>query len=211
MTINSVTVSNTTYSSDSATTATSSSAGDTSSKLTTSSETTQTDSISQRAKNVQKINEEFFADGTFTVSDALIERLAEYGLISNAERDTLLASSASADVQNTSTELSALQDSVNGLIERISAADSDSPLLATLKDAQTLLSDLDSYAMTSKQAEKLLTDLEAQVSQSPVALADSDVKALKELDLVLQIANKLSLQNTSSDAINAYLAVYKGQ
>ncbi len=171
--------------------------------------TSESDQFSKRATNIQKLNEEFFADGLFTINEDFVSRLEEYGLISTGEKDQLMESSYFDDGSDSeSTQVDGLSSQIDSLIDRLSELDAESPLLEALSNAKTILDNLDSFALPSADVEQVIANLETQVAQSDLELTEQEYNSLTELDLALQVAQMLGVQKTSSDAVNSYLEIY---
>jgi hypothetical protein len=171
------------------------------------------DNISSRAMQIQKLNKEFFADGVFDVSETLVDRLAEYGLIKEGDKERLLSSSFFSKAEKTlapESELEKLTDSVDSLMDRIAKQDPEGPLLEALGNAQRVIDRLDSFTIGSLDVPQVMNDLRDQVSQSPIELTRQENASLKRVDVVLQLAGMLGAQNVSSTAINSYLQLQSG-
>ncbi|WP_044618745.1 hypothetical protein [Gynuella sunshinyii] len=169
--------------------------------------------LSTRAQKIQKLNEEFFPTGpkNFTLSQTFIERLNEYGLISDSEASSLGSSLSTSSDDGDTTALDELTEDVTSLIERLKDQDSDNALIEPLQQALDVIDSFDSYQASdsSESINTILTNLNYyQSSAESGDLNDSDAKTINQLKLALKVADKLSPSTLSSEKVSGYLAVF---
>lgn len=174
------------------------------------SEVTDNIALSSRASKIQKLNEEFFPGGpkTVTITPEFIQRLSEYGLISEDEAQKLNSSASSED-----TDLKPLEqvsNFIDVLSEKIKQQDPQSTLLETLQKAKTVIDGfgIDAAAMNS-DIKSILAELhQFNQSEQGLALSDEDKKSMEQLDLALKIADQMNPLNASSQQVGSYVAVF---
>ncbi|WP_428242244.1 hypothetical protein [Gynuella sp.] len=169
--------------------------------------------LSTRAQKIQKLNEEFFPTGpkNFTLSRAFIERLNEYGLISDSEASSLGDTLSTSSDNDDTAALDTLTEDVTSLIERLKEQDTDNALIEPLQQALDVIDSFDSYQATgsSESISTILTNLNYYQSAAESGdLNDSDAKTLNQLKLALKVADKLSPSTLSSEKVSSYLAIF---
>lgn len=174
------------------------------------SDVTDNIALSSRASKIQKLNEEFFPGGpkTVTITPEFIQRLSEYGLISEAQAQKLDSSAGSED-----SDLKPLEQ-VSSFIDKLSAKieqqDPQSTLLETLQKAKTVIDGfgIDAAAMNS-DIKSILAELH-QFSQSEqgLALSSEDKANMEQLSLALKIADQMNPLNASSQELGSYVSVF---
>ncbi|MCJ8313469.1 MAG: hypothetical protein HRU38_14685 [Saccharospirillaceae bacterium] len=164
--------------------------------------------LSSRSQNIQKLNEEFFSGGIqgFQVSNAFIDRLAQYGLISNTQADDLASTIIESDTDSTADN--SLNASVKSLIENIAQQDPDNGLIEPLQKTLEMMSRIDNdiNKPTSKEITEIKNEIKLQQSTNATDnLIQSDIDTLHQLNTMLNIAEKLTPSTLNSTAINSYL------
>ncbi|MFA7555962.1 MAG: hypothetical protein WCY88_17090 [Spongiibacteraceae bacterium] len=167
--------------------------------------------ISTRAQKIQKLNDEFFFGDprAVKITPELIDRLAEYGLISAKDAESLggtkgTDSSAPAE---TIGELTRFIDSFTTTAERV---DSEHSIINILQQAQTVLDNFNAPTAASLAVNipSVSTQLHNYIDATAEQLPDSDVQNLKQLVSALGIANALTPGVNTTEEINNYLTVY---
>ncbi|GAB6042946.1 hypothetical protein [Endothiovibrio diazotrophicus] len=164
--------------------------------------------LSTRAQKIRLLNEEFFPGGPSTVqiSPAFVERLQEYGLISGADAKRL-----GADLEDTQPEgtLGDISTFIDGFVDKLTEENPDDGFIDTLKSAQSLIDHFDDPR--SADSGTAIPTLSAQINQYLASdrgqsLDEQETHALKQLNLALTIADKMTPATRSSQKINQYLA-----
>ena len=175
-------------------------------------------SLSGRALSVQKLNQEFFSNGTrgFQITSDFVSRLEEYGLINNTEASRLspLVSSLSRfKSQNNEGDHSSL-DKVTQFIsdfrDELKEEDPESSLINILNKAETIINDFDgSLSEASKtDIKSVLAELNSFTkSDAAEGLSEDDKESLNQLGLTLRIADRLNPSSVTSGRVNSYLSV----
>lgn len=177
----------------------------------TSSQPEESIEISTRAQKIQKLNEEFFPSGpqSVEITSAFIERLHEYGLISEDDANRLSPLAKSADDQTTGA-VGELLLFIDDFSERLKTSDPEDSLIATLQKGKSLLENLDilNPADITADIKTVISELtEYSNSEDSQALATDDQEALQKLTLALQIADTLNSGGMGSQKIGSYLSV----
>ncbi len=166
--------------------------------------------LSSRASKIQKLNEEFFPGGpkTVTITPEFIQRLSEYGLISEDEAQKLDSST-----NKEATDLKPLEQVssfIDKLSEKIEQQDPQSTLLETLQKAKTVIDGfgIDAAAMNS-DIKSILAELnQFNQSEQGLALSDEDKKNMEQLELALKIADQMNPLNASSQELGSYVSIF---
>ncbi len=166
--------------------------------------------LSSRASKIQKLNEEFFPGGpkTVTITPEFIQRLSEYGLISEDEAQKLDSSINKGD-----TDLKPLEQVssfIDKLSEKIEQQDPQSTLLETLQKAKTVIDGfgIDAAAMNS-DIKSILAELnQFNQSEQGLALSDEDKANMEQLELALKIADQMNPLNASSQELGSYVSIF---
>ncbi|EAR07662.1 hypothetical protein [Reinekea blandensis] len=187
------------------------SAASTSETQTNSAESGSTVQVSSRAQAIQKLNEEFFSGGTrgFSITPAFIDRLQEYGLISNDEASALSSGTSAAATKDEPKALAMLSDQVTSLIDRLIEDDEDNALIEPLQNARDALDNIESLFSQGSEADfNSLKQalLVPQSTEAMEALSEAEVKTLNQLTMSLTIAQKLSSGSGNSGVIGEYLS-----
>ena len=166
--------------------------------------------VSSRAQAIQKLNEEFFSGGTrgFSITPAFIERLQEYGLISNDEASALSSGTSAPTTKDEPKALAMLSDQVTSLIDRLLEEDEDNALIEPLKNARDALDNIEGLFSQGSEADfnSLKQALLApQSTEAMEALSEAEVKTLNQLTMSLTIAQRLSAGSTNTGVIGQYL------
>ena len=166
--------------------------------------------LSSRASKIQKLNEEFFPGGpkTVTITPEFIQRLSEYGLISPEEAEKLDTSASVSDQEaDPLGEISAFIDEVS---DKISQQDPQSSLIETLSKAKTVIDGFGiNTAATNSDIKTIMAQLnEFMQSEQGQLLTDEDKASMVQLELALSVADQMNPQNSSSEQLANYVAIY---
>jgi hypothetical protein len=166
--------------------------------------------LSSRASKMQKLNEEFFPGGpkTVKITPEFIQRLSEYGLISSEEATKL--DTTTNDTNKTNGPLEEISSFIDDLSKKIAKEDPQSSLIDTLTRAKTVIDGFGiNSSATNTDIKSIIAELK-QFSQSEQGLLlDADEKSnLGKLDMALQIADKMNPENSSSQQLSSYVAIY---
>ena len=188
------------------------------STLTSDVLTDETLNISTRSQNIQKLNEEFFSNGIqgFKVTNEFIDRLAQYGLISEMQAKELGSTVVTATSENT--ESDSLNENVKSLIEQLSILDaqevsetqqeSENGLIAPLTSALEIMARIDDDLLkpTSTEINEVRNQIKEQQENGTTSdLGQLELDTLKQLDMMLSVAENLTPNTLNSSAINSYL------
>ncbi|WP_019531693.1 hypothetical protein [Dasania marina] len=166
--------------------------------------------ISSRAQKIQKLNEEFFSDGprAIKITPALIDRLAEYGLITQQEANKLGTGLATDSGENNSAvaELSSFIDSYVASVEQL---DPEHGIIDTLRQAQSVLDNFNLPTANSRNIDipQVVEQLQSHMDEVAAALPQRDQQSFSQLLLALGVANVLTPGVNSTTQIDKYLAV----
>tara|TARA_R110002167_G_scaffold47812_3_gene141318 strand:- start:5770 stop:6411 length:642 start_codon:yes stop_codon:yes gene_type:complete len=163
--------------------------------------------LSSRAQKIQMLNEEFFPGGpsSVTITSEFIQRLHEYGFISESEANDLGSNSAATENESSGT-LGALSAEIKSISKRL---DSDSDLTDILSRADAIINNLDGSNPSSLTNNIKLVDAElnAYLGRADAEqLTASEKNSMDNLSLVLTIADKLNPNNLTSQKLNSYLS-----
>lgn len=166
--------------------------------------------LSSRASKIQKLNEEFFPGGpkTVTITPEFIQRLSEYGLIS-AEEATKLDTSASESDQKTD-PLDEISKFIDVMSDKISQQDPQSSLIETLSKAKNVIDGFGiNSAATNSDIKTIMAQLnEFRQSDQGLLLSDAEKVNMDQLELALSVADQMNPQNSSSEQLANYVAIY---
>ncbi len=165
--------------------------------------------LSSRARKVQMLNEEFFSAGPSSVkiTPEFLQRLQEYGFISEKEAESLGAlKTSSAGAEGTLGELS---NAIEDLSQRLKEESPDDNLLSILERSDAIINNLDGSKPSNLAAniKTVSAELNAYLDSSDAEkLSDEEKESMTELSLALEIANRLNPNNVSSQQLNSYLS-----
>ncbi len=166
--------------------------------------------VSSRASKVQKLNEEFFPGGskTVTITPEFIQRLSEYGLISPEEAEKL--DTSVSERNQTADPLSEISAFIDEMSDKISQQDPQSSLIETLSKAKTVIDGFGiNSAATNSDIKTIMAQLnEFQQSEQGLLLSDNEKTNMDQLELALSVADQMNPQNSSSEQLAHYVAIY---
>jgi len=175
--------------------------------------TTDSVEISTRSQKIQKLSQEFFPGGAqeIRITPAFISRLQEYELISASEAASLNASKGIAD-EETADSLGELADFVDSFSEKLEKQESDTSLIATLNQASLVLNSWeDNNRANSDALNNVVQELSlVTASEEFEAFSVEERKSLLELELAMNVAQRLSPESNVSEKVNQYLSVLSG-
>ena len=167
--------------------------------------------LSTRAQKIQKLNEDFFPAGpqSLKITSAFIDRLKEYGFLSDNEAKEL-HSSTTLDKESSTPNLEKLSLFIDRFNDQIQKEDPENSLISTLDNAKNILNNLDKSRPSSKA-----TDIKAVIaelmqyknSEAAQELSHNDKASLNQLEAALRISDKLNPGNLSSQKVSHYLSV----
>jgi len=169
--------------------------------------------LSTRSQKIQKLNEEFFPSGpqSIKITSAFITRLHEYGLITEAEANSLSPSTDSTQGETTNSlgELSLFIERFNQELEE---QDPNNPLIDTLEKSHSII---EAWESTNPASMEKLNEVMAEMatfngSEAFEALEIEDQKSMLELELAMNVAEKLNPAGNVSQKINSYLNILNG-
>jgi len=165
--------------------------------------------LSSRAHKVQMLNEEFFPNGpsSVTITSEFIQRLHEYGFITEAEVDKL--NSRKPEHQQASGTLGELSKEIGSLSDRLKNDKPGDSLIDILTRADAIINNLDGSKPSSlaRNIKMVSAELNSYLgSDDAKQLTDEEKKSVNELSLALTIADKLNPNNISSQKLNSYLS-----
>ena len=163
-------------------------------------------SLSSRAQKIQMLNEEFFPGGpsSVTITPDFIQRLHEYGFISESEANDL-SSGTTAESESTDT-VGALSDEIKRITQGLEA---DSSLIGILNRADDIINNLDGTKPTHLTNNIKLVDVELNAylnSDEAAQLTETEKQSMEQLSLALTLADKLNPNNLTSPKLNSYLS-----
>ncbi len=168
--------------------------------------------LSTRAQKIQALSEEFFPGGpdTIVITDAFIERLKEYGLISSDDAQTLTASLGSTTDAESTIPLDTLATEVKSLISYLEEQQAEEETIDTLNSALAVIENFDSFSSNTTELNTLLNEVDViQAAASEQGFSQAQQTTLDDLDTALSIATKLSPDSVTADKVNHYLEVLK--
>lgn len=171
--------------------------------------------ISPRAEKIQKLNEEFFPSGPSSVqiTPDFIERLNEYGLISDADAQKFLGQ-LDETPSNTTNTLGQISNFIEIFKTELSDIDENHPLLGTLDEANDIVNDMASgkSSYTANEISSVINTLkEFQESEEGQALSKEHQDALTEVQDILMIVQSFNSNTTGNEAAQQYSAIFSQQ
>lgn len=176
--------------------------------------------LSSRSQKLQAISQEFFVNKDLTKVDtkALIEKVHEYGLISNDEYKTLKSDALFKDLKSKEKEEpKSLIEHLRNLKKAVDKTDKDSGTTADntaslskgLAHAITILSDVEK-AKGKPTLKKDIGNAQSELkklsqSESFSKLSDEYQQAIKSSRVALEVIDKISPQRLSNPFVNRYL------
>lgn len=180
------------------------------------SSTNQGVTLSDRALRIQKLNEEFFADGpgSLRITPTFISRLEEYGLINNAEARRLAPLATETSTSDSGREdkgtLKELMEFADRFSKELKEQDEEHALLDTLDKAKSVLSNFNGAQPSSSNVNiRLVAEELSRYSRSEEGegLSDDNRDSLQKLELSMRIADRLNPTAMSNSKVNGYLSV----
>lgn len=168
--------------------------------------------LSTRAQKIQKLNEEFFPSGpkSIRITPDFVARLHEYGLISASEAESLTPAARIGEGETTNSleELSAFTERFSAELEEDKPGSS---LIATLNNAHSIIDAWEGDDRASMADVKQVIAELAEFNGSPEleSLDYDDQKSMLELELAMNIAQKLNPVGNVSQEINSYLNILR--
>ena len=168
--------------------------------------------LSTRAQKIQKLNAEFFPAGpqSLKITAAFIERLEEYGFLNADEAKKLSPTATSSTSGQSAQPLGELSTFIDGLTDKLKDSDLGNSLIAVLQKAQLVINNLDGSNSPSKVTDikTIIAELEQFTSSDEMhSLSNNDKRSLQQLEIALQVADKLGPEDSSSEQINKYLSI----
>ncbi|MFT6122433.1 MAG: hypothetical protein ACJASG_000956 [Oleiphilaceae bacterium] len=165
--------------------------------------------LSSRAHKVQMLNEEFFPGGpsSVTITPEFIERLYEYGFISESEASKF-SNNDSVDKKASGT-LGELSADIKDLNDRLKNDNPEDSLIDILTRADAIINNLNGSKPSplTNNIKLVSAELNAYLGSADVKqLSDIETKSMGKLSLALSIADKLNPNNISSQQLNSYLS-----
>jgi len=165
--------------------------------------------LSSRAQKVQMLNEEFFSGGptSVTITPELIQRLYEYGFITESEANNL--DGGKTKNEETTGTLGELSADIEDLSDRLKNDKPEDSLIDILTRADAIINNFDGSKPSSLTNDIKLVSAELNAYLESVdakQLTDLEKKSMDKLSLALTIADKLNPNNISSQKLNSYLA-----
>lgn len=175
-------------------------------------------SLSGRALSVQKLNQEFFSNGTrgFQITSDFVSRLEEYGLINNTEASRLsplvssLSRFKSQDDKGDHSSLDKVTQFINDFRDELKEEDPESSLINLLNKAETIIDDFDGSLSEASRTDikSVLAELNSFTkSDAAEGLSEDNKESLNQLGLTLRIADRLNPSSVTSGRVNSYLSV----
>lgn len=174
--------------------------------------------LSTRSQKLHAISNEFFSGGDFTNVDSrkLIERVHEYGLISDQEYKGLTGSSLfKTEDKEQQTKNSSLVDYLHSMKETLSTqddkalGDNKQQLLDGVDKAKKILKDVESAKLSptfkADLTESLASLKSLQSTPFYQTLSDAEKSNLSDSVLALEVVDKISPQRLTNAQVNRYL------
>ncbi|GLQ32800.1 hypothetical protein [Litoribrevibacter albus] len=165
--------------------------------------------LSTRAQKIQKLNEEFFPNGpgSLRITGDFIQRLYDYGFISQSEAEHL--GGRVSNTKDLPDSLEKISNNLSIISDRVKLIDSEDSLIDILKRSDAILNNLD--GSNPSELAKDITSVNAELtsylkSDEAEKLTEDEVKALKELSTALRIADRMNPANLSAGKLNQYLS-----
>ncbi len=175
-------------------------------------------SLSGRALSVQKLNQEFFSNGTrgFQITSDFVAKLEEYGLINSTEASRLsplispLSRFKSQDDKGDHSSLDKVTQFINDFRDELKEENPESSLINILNKAETIIDDFDGSLSDTTKADikSVLAELNSFTkSDAAEGLSEDNKESLNQLGLTLRIADRLNPSTVTSGRVNSYLSV----
>ncbi|MCL1089488.1 hypothetical protein L2744_07690 [Shewanella profunda] len=166
-----------------------------------------------RAQKIQAMSKDFFADGKFSVADipALVSRLQQDGILSDSQLERLSQNGITVPSTSTSTpSKQSLQDFLDDELKTLAKNSPDSPLINTLVDAKSVLSNMDDAQspVLAQKAAKVFGQLTEYLNSEP-PMTDKQKQQWQGLKSTMQVASSLGAQQSASGQLSSYLALAK--
>lgn len=165
--------------------------------------------LSTRAQKIQKLNEEFFPNGpgSLRITPDFIQRLYDYGFISQSEAESL--GGRVSDRKELPESLEKISNNLSIISDRVKLIDSEDSLIGILQRSDAILHNLDGSNPTelAKDISSVNAELTSYLnSQDADKLTEQEKSALDELTLALRIADRMNPANLSTSKLNQYLS-----
>jgi hypothetical protein len=170
--------------------------------------------LSTRAQKIQKLNQEFFPDGphSLRITPGFIQRLQEFGFISNSEAEGFganLASNALSSGNELPGTIGDISRNIEAITQRVSRINSEDDLVGILQRSDAILQNLDGSKPNALASDIRTVNAELSNylnSTEADELTEQEKSALNELNTALKVADKLNPANLSTQKLNQYLA-----
>ena len=166
--------------------------------------------ISTRAQKIQKLGEEFFPSGpqSIEISPDFVERLHEYGLITDEDLEKL-SNGGKSNKDAPPSSLENLIEFTQDFEEELKLNNPESSLIGTLQKARDVMQDFTQNGSYSNTDINVVTSelMEFAASNEYAALSTSNQKSLSELEDVMTVAKSLNQEKSASAKINSYVEI----
>jgi len=171
-------------------------------------------SVSSRAESLATLNSEFnIMSSDFRITQQFMNRMAELNLISGEDAERISTGLPAGDSSEQAPTVAEMQTFVSDYITELEdAEDAPAGLLDILKNAESILKDLDSsnpdpdidIAGTAAALKQFIE------SEEGLANDENKDRDLRQLHNMLVVADSLSPANRNSEGVNAYIKVMQG-
>ncbi len=167
--------------------------------------------ISTRAQKLQKLAEEFFpgGPGTLEITPDFIQRLQDYGFLSQSQVDSLPDSLKTGVAASSSAQLSKLMSDSQSLLDKLDDQEQSQSLFEALGKVQQELKRFDqSGSVTSSDTAGALVKQLSEQMDSDVAsqLSDAETQLVKDMAVSLKLISSFSTKSEAVKGVDSYLA-----
>lgn len=176
---------------------------------TTESSTGNSNQFSTRAAQLAQLNQEFdIVSPGFRLSQEFVNRMAELGLISNTEAESLGSDlPVNADGTSETDSVSELNGVIDVLAERYAE---DTSLIEILNNSKEILNHLDGSNSEDWPVDPFTAAAEIENylnSDEADKLSAEETQSLEDLKLAMTIADRLSPENRTSAELSQYMEI----
>ncbi len=168
--------------------------------------------LSSRAQKIQKLNEEFFPSGpqSIRITSDFVARLHEYELISSEDAESISQGITQTKKDGTETNsLEELASFTQRLTEELEESDPGNSLINILKQAREIIEAWEGDNPKAMSAVTSVANTLENFKHSPAIeeLSLSDQRHIMELELAMNVAQRMSPAPEMSGKINHYLDI----
>lgn len=169
--------------------------------------------ISSRAQNIQKLNEEFFAQGfaSFSITTDFVTRLEEYGLVTAEEASELISRVGGSENEVESANSPTINEFIDFINDYSASLENDDPqhsLIDILQQAKEALENLSGNSKTINIS-SVTGQLQSYIDTHSDEIKDTDKKTFEQIVSALELADILTPSKNVTKQVENYLSITK--